>query len=203
MAGVIHRTEALIHLSTAISDALLMLVAFAVTRWLRGRGERYVSTGVLLIGIAAFIGSVRYSINPGLAELHRFVAALAVCAGLPLIALQFASTNLGWPGSEGRLNGMGVSVVGFAAFGLAFPLGPYPTVVGSLSMLVVATAALRSLRTDPARSAAALAGSATFLFAGLGVGTEGMLGPFRCLDLFHLVLAPAVALLAWGLPPRD
>lgn len=203
MAGVIRRTEALIQLSTAISDGLLMLVAFAATRWLRARGERYVSTGALLIGIAAFIGSVRFSINPGLAELHRFVSALASCAGLPLIAVQYASTNLGWPGSEGRLNTMGVSVVGFAAFGLAFPIGIYPTLVGALSMVVVAGAAIEGLSTDARRGAAALTGAVAFALAGLVVGTKGSLGPVLRVDVFHAVLSVAVVLLAWGLPPRD
>ena len=33
-------------------------------------------------------------------DLHRFVSALATCAGLPLMAVQYSSTRFGWPGSN-------------------------------------------------------------------------------------------------------
>ena len=36
-----------------------------------------------------------------------------------------------------------------------------------------------------------------FLLAGLAVGTEGVIGPLRRIDLFHVLLAPAYPLLAW------
>ena len=96
------------------------------------------STGLLLVGVAAFIGALRFSINPELHDVHRFTSALATCTGLPLIAVQYLATCSGWPGRDGRMNTMGASVVGFAAFGLAFPLEIYATAVGGLSMLIVA-----------------------------------------------------------------
>ncbi|MCA9566487.1 MAG: hypothetical protein KC656_01550 [Myxococcales bacterium] len=180
-----------------------MLVAFGCTLVLRRRGERYVSTGTLLIGIAAFIGMLRFGVNPELADLHRFVSALATCAGLPLMAVQYASTRFGWPGRDGRMNTMGASVVGFAAFGLAFPVDLYPTVVGALAMIVVLVAGLATLPgPERARGAMAAVGALLFALAGLVVGTTGTLGPFLRIDVFHAVLCVAVGLLAAGLPER-
>lgn len=179
-----------------------MLAAFAGTLALRRRGERYVSTGLLLIGVAAFIGTLRHSINPELQNLHHFVSALASCAGLPLIAVQYASTRFGRPGPEGRMNTMGVSVVGFAAFGLAFPLALYPTLVGGLSMAVVLIAAGASFKRDARRAAFAFGGALAYIVAGLVVGTTGKLGPFLRVDVFHVVLAVASLGLAAGLPRR-
>lgn len=160
------------------------------------------STGLLLIGIAAFIGTVRFAINPELAQLHGFITELATCTGLPLIAVQFAATCLGWPGREGRMTAMGASVVGFAAFSLAFPFPLYSFVVGSLSMLVVAAGAVRCVSRGSARSAAALLGAAGFALASLGLSGEGTVGPLRHIDLAHLVLALSCAGLAYGLPNR-
>ncbi len=179
-----------------------MLVAFAATVWLRGRGERYASTGMLLIGIAAFIGTVRFAINPELEELHGFVSALATCTGLPLIAVQYASTCFGRPGPDGRMITMGTSVVGFAALGLAFPVPVYSTLVGALSMLVVIAGAARCIPHEPARAGSAIMGAIGFMSAGLAIGTEGAFGPLLAIDAFHAVLAVALVGLAWGLPFR-
>ena len=179
-----------------------MLVAFAACLWLRGRGERYASTGFMLIGIAAFIGVVRFGVNPELAELHGFVSALATCCGLPLIGVQFLATCWSWPGPDGRMVTMGTSVVGFAAFGLAFPFAAYGTVVGAASMVAVAAGAARCVPHHPRRAAAAAGGAVLFALAGLVIGTQGSVGPFLAIDVFHAVLCVAVAGLAWGLPVR-
>lgn len=192
----------MIQLSTALSDGTLMLAAFAACLWLRARGERYTSTGFLLIGCAAFIGTVRFSINPELDELHGFVSALATCTGLPLIGVQYLATCLRWPGPDGRMITMGASVVGFAAFGLAFPVPLYGTLVGALSMIAVIAGAARCVPHHPRRAAAAIGGALAFVLAGLVIGTEGTLGPMLRVDVFHYVLIAAIAGLAWGLPPR-
>ncbi len=196
------RRGSTIQLSTAMSDGLLMLVAFAACMWLRSRGERYASTGFMLIGIAAFIGAVRFGVNPDLAELHGFVSALATATGLPLIGVQFLSTCWNRPGPDGRMITMGTSVVGFAAFGLAFPFEAYGTVVGALSMVAVIVGASRCLPHHPKRGAAAIVGALLFAVAGLVIGTEGDVGPFLAIDVFHGVLCIAVGGLAWGLPIR-
>lgn len=169
---------------------------------LRRRGERYVSTGVLLVGIAAFIGAIRFGVNPELAVLHRFVSALATLTGLPLIAVQYLSTCFGWPGPAGRMNTMGASVVGFAAFGLAFPIEAYATIVGGASMVVVAAGGLLRLAVDPGRAVAAVAGAVGVACAGLVIGTEGSMGPFLRIDVFHAVLTVSFVGVVAGLPER-
>ncbi|MEZ4320979.1 MAG: hypothetical protein R3F61_26105 [Myxococcota bacterium] len=194
--------ESIIQLSTAMSDGVLMLAAFAACIWLRRRGERYTSTGFLLIGIAAFIGAVRFSINPELAELHGFVSDLATCTGLPLIGVQYLATCYGWPGPDGRMTTMGASVVGFAAFGLAFPVPLYGTIVGAISMGLVIAGAIRCLPLHPARASRAIGGAVAFIVAGLAVGTQGTLGPFLRVDVFHGILVLAIAGLTTGLPVR-
>ena len=179
-----------------------MLAAFAACAILRRRGERYVSTGLLLVGVAAFIGALRFSINPELHDVHRFTSALATCTGLPLIAVQYLATCSGWPGRDGRMNTMGASVVGFAAFGLAFPLEIYATAVGGLSMLIVAGSGIRCAAEDPRRSAFAILGAVGVACAGLVVGTQGTVGPFLAIDVFHVVLTASFVGIAAGLPRR-
>lgn len=180
-----------------------MLAAFSGTVLLRRRGERYVSSGLMLVGIAAFIGALRFGVNPELTELYSFVTSLAVCTGLPLIAVQFASTHTGWPGRDGRMNTMGASVVGFALFGLAFPFPLYAHLVAGLSLLAVSGFALQRLAIDPRRAGLAILGAMVALFAGLAVGRAGMLGPFLRTDVFNVLLTGAVLALAAGLPYRS
>lgn len=179
-----------------------MLAAFGACVWLRRRGERYVSTGLLLVGVAAFIGALRFSINPELADVHRFTSSLATCTGLPLIGVQYLATCSGWPGRDGRMNTMGASVVGFAAFGLAFPLPIYATAVGAVAMVVVIGSALRCFSAHGTHVLAAVAGALGVALAGLVVGTEGAYGPLLAVDLFHGVLALSFVGLAVGLPKR-
>lgn len=179
-----------------------MAVAFAACVVLRRRGERYVSTGLLLVGCAAFIGVLRFGVNPELADLHRFVSALATHTGMPLIAVQFLATCYRWPGPDGRMTTMGASVVGFAAFGLAFPLPVYGTIVGAASMIAVAAGAVRTLPSDARRGGLALAGAIGVALAGLVVGTDGSIGPLLRVDVFHAVLAASLAAIAAGLPVR-
>lgn len=192
--------EVAIQLSTAASDLLLALVTAGACVALRRRGERYVSTGLLLVACAAFIGSLRFAVNPELADLHRFTTALATHTGMPLIGVQYASTAFGRPGPDGRMVTMGVSVVGFSAFGLAFPLPIYGTLVGAGSMAVVIAAS--STFADRRRAIAAIAGALGVALAGLVIGTEGALGPVLRIDVFHAVLTAAFVGLAAGLPPR-
>ena len=179
-----------------------MLATLGACFWLRRRGERYVSTGLMLVGVAAFIGALRFSINPDLADVHRFTSALATCTGLPLIAVQYLSTCVGWPGPEGRMNTMGAAVVGFAAFGLAFPLPIYATAVGAISMVVVIGSALRCFATRGALALVAVGGALGVALAGLVVGTEGSVGPLLAIDVFHALLAVAFLGIAIGLPVR-
>lgn len=194
--------ESIIQLSTVISDGILALVAFGACLWLRGRGERYASTGFLLMGIAAFIGTVRHAVNPELAELHGFVSDLAACTGLPLIGVQYLSTCFKQPGPDGRMITMGTSVVGFAAFGLAFPVPLYGTIVGAIAMLAVIAGAARCMPHHPKRASAAIAGALTLMLAGLVIGTDGWLGPIRRVDVFHFALVAAIGGLSYGLPVR-
>lgn len=191
-----------IQVSTAISDTVLMLATLGACFWLRRRGERYVSTGLMLVGVAAFIGALRFSINPDLADVHRFTSALATCTGLPLIAVQYLATCAGWPGRDGRMNTMGAAVVGFAAFGLAFPLPIYATAVGALSMLTVVVSAARCFGRHGPVVLAAVIGAVGVALAGLVIGTEGSIGPLLAIDVFHGVLALAFLGLAVGLPER-
>lgn len=179
-----------------------MLATLGACVWLRRRGERYVSTGLLLVGVAAFIGALRFSINPELADVHRFTSALATCTGLPLIGVQYLATCSGWPGHDGRMNTMGASVVGFAAFGLAFPLPIYATAVGAVAMVLVVVSALKCFSTQGPRVLGAVAGALGVALAGLVVGTEGAYGPILAVDLFHAVLALSFLGLAYGLPER-
>lgn len=62
-------------------------------------------------------------------------------------------------------------------------------------VLILYAGAVQWPRRAPAISAAVVVG--LFLLAGVAVGTEGVIGPLRRIDLFHVLLTPAYPLLAW------
>ncbi len=184
-------------LPITLAYAALGLSCTLTTVALRRRGERYVSTAALLYALWAAVGVAEHGTGLDLADLHRFAGSLATCTGLPLVAVQYTSTCVGWPGREGRLNVMGMGVVGFAAFGLAFPIELYPRLIAWLTAVVVMTTVGVGAQSRTRRLAALLGalGIAVVGRADEALSSQGV--ALRC-----GVLAVAIALLGMGLERR-
>ena len=193
--------------STALSDGVLALACLICVLQL---GKRYAGApaeqrprwfcillGFLLPAAAASVGALRFGLLPELSELHGWLSRASSYLGLPLLGLAALSLgrNWQWQGPVwGRLL-LGLCAC-FELFRQLDRLDEYRLLLqlGSLLLLVYA-----GLVRWPQRRPLALALGAAGLFAGAGllVGTDGVIGPVRRIDLFHVLLTPAYPLLAW------
>lgn len=80
--------------AAAFLDGLLALVAFALAVR-AGRGLAAVRLGAVLLGMAAALGSLRFSGVLPLPALHQFASALGAGVALPLLAVVVL-----WPAGE-------------------------------------------------------------------------------------------------------
>ncbi|WP_061240849.1 DUF6962 family protein [Ectopseudomonas composti] len=193
--------------STAFTDALLAL-ACAACAWLIGRARgRYgegdqpalfcALLGFLLPAAAASVGVIRYGFDPSWQPAHLWLTQASSFLGLPLLGAAALALGRGWAWSRPN---WGRILLGLCAFFELFRqlgyLEDYRLALNLATLVLILLAgAVQWPRRAPAIIAAVAAG--LFLLAGLAVGSEGMIGPLRRVDLFHLLLAPAYPLLAW------
>ncbi|MGP0172050.1 DUF6962 family protein [Pseudomonas sp. NCHU5208] len=193
--------------STAFSDALLAL-ACAACAWLIGRVRRRhgegdqpalfcALLGFLLPTAAASVGVIRYGLDPSWQAAHLWLSQASSFLGLPLLGAAALALGRGWVWSRPN---WGRIVLGLCAFFELFRqfghLEEYRLALHLATLaLILYAGALQWPRRAPAITAAAVVG--LFLLAGLAVGSEGVIGPLRRVDLFHLLLAAAYPLLAW------
>ncbi len=193
--------------STAFTDALLAL-ACAACAWLIGRARgRYgegdqpalfcALLGFLLPAAAASVGVIRYGFDPSWQPAHLWLTQASSFLGLPLLGAAALALGRGWAWSRPN---WGRILLGLCAFFELFRqlgyLEDYRLALNLATLVLILYAgAVQWPRRAPAIIAAVAAG--LFLLAGLAVGSEGMIGPLRRVDLFHLLLAPAYPLLAW------
>lgn len=193
--------------STAFSDALLALACAVCVVWIgRARG-RYgegdqpalfcALLGFLLPAAAAGVGVVRYGFDPSWQAAHLWLTQASSFLGLPLLGAAALALGRGWAWSRPN---WGRIVLGLCAFFELFRqmgyMEDYRLALNLAALVLILYAgAVQWPRRAPAISAAIVVG--LFLMAGLAVGTEGMIGPLRRLDLFHVLLIPAYLLLAW------
>jgi hypothetical protein len=188
--------------STALSDAILALACLASLLWLRPAFAGQPVLRALLLGFgltatAALCGAVRYGLDPSWIDRHRSFTQLSAALGLPLLGLAtFAlSRGLAWARSIWTL--WLLVLVGLFIGARVLGVDPgYRLALNLATLLLILYAGLsRWPQRTPALAAAAVVG--LFLVAGLGVGTEGFVGPLRRVDLFHALLTLAYPLLAW------
>ena len=193
--------------STAFSDVLLALACAVCVAWIgRARG-RYdegdqpalfcALLGFLLPAAAAGVGVVRYGFDPSWQAAHLWLTQASSFLGLPLLGAAALALGRGWAWSRPN---WGRIVLGLCAFFELFRqmgyLEDYRLALNLAALVLILYAgAVQWPRRAPAISAAIVVG--LFLMAGLAVGTEGMIGPLRRIDLFHVLLIPAYLLLAW------
>ncbi|WP_212631463.1 hypothetical protein [Pseudomonas sp. KB-10] len=193
--------------STAFSDALLALTCAVCVVWIgRARG-RYgegdqpalfcALLGFLLPAAAAGVGVIRYGFDPSWQAAHLWLTQASSFLGLPLLGAAALALGRGWAWSRPN---WGRIVLGLCAFFELFRqmgyLEDYRLALNLTALVLILYAgAVQWPRRAPTISAAVVVG--LFLLAGLAVGTEGMIGPLRRIDLFHVLLIPAYLLLAW------
>ena len=189
-------------LSTAISDAVLAVAAFAfvVPLAAAGRELRAAALGFALMGAAALCGSLKFAGVVQLEWLHRALSDLATAVSMPTIGagalalvLSLAITPRGWRRWIGGLVALCV------AARYAGVMASYGLVIGALGTFAVVAAGMIARGRAPIGSKLLLVGAALVLVAGLAVGTVGEIGPFARIDVFHYLLAVADRALAGGL----
>lgn len=193
--------------STAFSDAILALAclacAIAIGKARKHYGEAdqpalfCALLGFLLPAAAAAVGVMRYGVNPDWQAAHLWLSQASSFLGLPLLGAAALALGRGWVWSRPN---WGRIVLGLCAFFELFRqmnlLDDYRLLLNLATLLLILYAgAVQWPRRLPGAAAVGVVG--LFLLAGLAVGTEGLIGPLRRIDLFHGLLTPAYPLLAW------
>jgi hypothetical protein len=193
--------------STALSDAVLALACLACVlqlgrHWadqpqLEGPRLFCIRLGFALPAAAAAVGAIRYGLTAEVSELHGWLSRASSFLGLPLLGLAALGLSRDW---KWRGPAWGRVLLGLCAFFELFRqlgwVSEYQLFLQLGSLLLILAAGLSQWpRRRPALLALGVGG--LFAAAGLLVGTNGMIGPLRRIDLFHALLTPAYPLLAW------
>ncbi|MEZ4452955.1 MAG: hypothetical protein R3B09_26080 [Nannocystaceae bacterium] len=201
-------TRPAMNLATTISDGVLAVTALSLARALLGRTTapsrrlalQAAAAGFGLIGAAAVCGALRFAGVDRLVDLHKALTDAATAMSMPMIGA--AALALTWP-LEWRARGWLRWTVALAALHVGAVLAGATALaglmVGAIGTIGVVIAGLRVFGGDRRAGALLLAGAVVTLIAGLAVGSEGELGPFARIDVFHYLLAVADVCLAGGL----
>lgn len=193
--------------STALSDAVLALACLACAIAIGKARKRYGEAdqpalfcallGFLLPAAAAAVGVMRFALDPDAQAAHVWLSQASSFLGLPLLGAAALTLSRGWPCSRANWGRM---LLGLCAFFELFrqlqQLENYRLLLNLATLLLILYAgAVQWPRRAPPAAAVAVTG--LFLLAGLGVGSQGFIGPLRRIDLFHALLTLAYPLLAW------
>jgi hypothetical protein len=193
--------------STALSDGLLALACLACAIVVGKARKHYGDAdqpalfcallGFLLPAATAAVGVIRFGIDPSAQAAHLWLSQASSFLGLPLLGAAALALGRGWQWSRAN---WGRILLGLCAFFELFrqmnQLEDYRLLLNLATLLLIMYAgAVQWPKRIPLAVATAVVG--LFLLAGLAVGTEGVIGPLRRIDLFHLLLVPAYPLLAW------
>jgi hypothetical protein len=193
--------------STALSDGVLALACLACAIAIGKARKHYEEAdqpalfcallGFLLPTAAAAVGVVRFGIDPSVLAAHQWLSQASSFLGLPLLGAAALALGRGWQWSRAN---WGRILLGLCAFFELFrqmnQLENYRLLLNLTTLLLIIYAgAVQWPRRTPLLAAITVVG--LFLLAGLAVGTQGFIGPLRRVDLFHALLTPAYALLAW------
>lgn len=178
-------------LSTAISDAVLALVAFAVALPALRRPEprRLAGVGLGLIGLAAALGTLRYGGLEAVRPLHRTASLLASGAGVPVIGVAMVLLVTGRDRGAAVWGALPALVLITFVTEYVVPVPGARTALGVVGVLGVLLAALTRIGRAPVPALAGIGGALGTALAGLVIGTEGQLGPLPAVDGFHYTLA--------------
>lgn len=186
-------------IDAALSDAVLA----GVSLWLgfrllqRGGGAGTAGVGLMLVGIAATFGTLRFGGAAGLGQAHDGVSKLAGLVGIPLVGFGYVSAAF-FPDRAVAARAYAFVSLLVAAVAL-IGVSAYGTAIGGLGMLGTVVGAIAAHRGAPRVALLGIAGAMGVLLSGLVVAGEGSWGPMSRIAWFHLSLALSCALLAAGL----
>lgn len=192
-------------LAHAISDSVLVLSTLTAIRSLTtgaplGAQRHHLhaaAIGLSVMGLAAFVGVLRFAGADALLPLHSTLSAFATSMTMPLLGL--AAVAIAWPLALTKRGWIRITGLLAGLFAIAMVLDVLPTYgigIGALGTMSALFVGLRSLGRDRRGGLLLTSGAVLVLVAGLGVGTDGEIGPFDRIDVFHYLLA--LANLAFG-----
>jgi hypothetical protein len=184
----------------AFSDVVLLLVCAALA-WRTGRQNAAWTGGLMVLGLAAGFGVLRYSGIEGMPGPHYFTIVLAACAafGLMMIALR-------WPQSPTVKRQTAawryVIVVGGFGVGFSLTIAPWWALVALvLSLLgILLTVIQRGSLAGIAGALAVIAGGVAYFVIEPGVLLAGI---FSKVQVLHYAMAAGLLLLAQVKPQTD
>lgn len=179
--------------SIIISDGVLSSVAFYTAFQLFRSGPSFAkvaATGILIIGLASFIGFINHFGIPQTAPFGSFFGGLSNFLGVPFIGLSFAMLSI----KNKKLPTLLIAlfIVIYVIFTYFYSLPILPTVLGSISMLTIITVSISKARENSTFSILGILGAILIIMAGLFIGTEGKIGSFLRLDLYHYAITGAL-----------
>ncbi|MFZ3206002.1 MAG: hypothetical protein WA161_19320 [Pseudomonas sp.] len=193
--------------STVLSGGMLALACLACAVAIGKARKRYGEAdqpalfcallGFLLAAAAASAGVMHYAGDPSWQSAHLWLSQASSFLGLPLLGVAALPLGRGWAWSRPN---WGRVVLGLCAFFELFRqmnlLEDYRLLLNLATLLLIVYAgAIQWPRRTPACAATVVAG--LFLLATLAVGSDGLIGPLRRIDLLQALLTPAYPLLAW------
>jgi hypothetical protein len=174
----------------AWTDALLALAAGLTALALLGRGSpsaRTTGIGLLLVALAASVGTLRLSGQEQLAFPHDGLSAVAAFVGLPLVGTGWATAAFA-PTRAATARVVVLAPLLAASLGL-WHVELLRTALGGLGMGAVLVASTRVAPRHPVAAAMGAGGALLTVGVGLGIGTQGELMGFPRIGWFHLGLA--------------
>ncbi len=139
-----------------------------------------------VVGLAALAGALRYS---GLTVITPLHLALGPIGGVALAALGGCFVALGTPWTLWGYRAYGLLAVVGGLFLALRPDAPWRLPLNLCGLTLTLCGAVATWPRDRHGAMAAFLGAGLLVTAGLGIGTEGSLGGFARLDLFHVTMA--------------
>ena len=188
--------------STVLSGGMLALACLACAVAIGKARKHYGEADqpalfCALLGFLLAAAAAAFAGDPSWQAGHLWLSQASSFLGLPLLGVAALTLGRGWAWSRPN---WGRVVLGLCAFFELFRqmnlLEDYRLLLNLASLLLIVYAgAIQWPRRTPAYAATVIVG--LFLLATLAIGSEGLIGPLRRIDLLHAVLTPAYPLLAW------
>lgn len=188
--------------STVLSGGMLALACLACAVVIGKARKRYGEADqpalfCALLGFLLAAAAAASAGDPSWQAGHLWLSQASSFLGLPLLGVAALTLGRGWAWSRPN---WGRVVLGLCAFFELFRqmnlLEDYRLLLNLTTLLLIVYAgAIQWPRRTPACAATVIV--ALFLLATLAVGSDGLIGPLRRIDLLHAVLTPAYPLLAW------